>query len=77
MARFDLPQHRRRYLLRGVLIVATYYRPNLTAEQRDRLLELVEDQLHCMNWDDPKFDRHYRLVLKLRDCRQISTDAKG
>lgn len=52
-------------------MAATYYRPNLTLEQRDRLLELVEDQLHCRNWDDPQFDAHYRLILKLRDCKPI------
>lgn len=56
--------------------MATYYRPNLTADQRARLLELVEDQLHCLNWDDPKFDSHYRLILKLKDCREISTDKR-
>lgn len=53
-----------------------YYRPNLTADQRDIVLELVQDQLHCMHWEDPKFERFYRLALKLKDCRRISTDAK-
>lgn len=56
--------------------MATYYRPNLTAEQRNRLIELVQDQLHCRNWDDPQFDPHYRLILKLKDCREISTDKR-
>lgn len=57
--------------------MTTYYRPNLTADQRDKLSELVEDQLHCMNWDDPKFEALYRLALKLKDTKAISTDAKG
>lgn len=56
--------------------MATYYRPNLTADQRDKLSDLVEDQLHCMNWDDPKFEALYRLALKLKDCKPISTDPR-
>ena len=53
--------------------MSTYYRPNLTADERDKLTELVEDQLHLMSWEDPKFKAFYLLALKLRECKEIST----
>ena len=53
--------------------MATYYRPNLTAEQRDQLVELLESHLNETSWDDPQFDGLYQLRVKLRDCRKIST----
>lgn len=58
-------------------MAAEYYRPNLTSEQRDLLLPMVEgaiDQTTGVN--DPAFDPLYRLLLKLRDCRRISTETR-
>jgi hypothetical protein len=50
-------------------MASTLYRPNLTADQRDQLLALVENDLNGVEWQDPRFDPLYRLVLKLRDCK--------
>ena len=54
-----------------------YYRPNLTSEQRDELEALVKTAIdESCGVDDPRFDLLYRLLLKLRDCKRITTDKK-
>lgn len=55
----------------------TYYRPSLTAEQRAYLLSLLEGEIQQLTWDAPEFDPLYRLILKLKDCKEISTGKKG
>lgn len=47
----------------------TLYRPNLTPEQRDQLLAVLEQQLNGLNWQAAEFDETYRLLIKLRDCK--------
>ncbi len=57
--------------------MAEYYRPNLTGSQRDLLLPMVEAALReTSGVNDPDFDPLYRLLLKLRDCKRISTESK-
>lgn len=53
--------------------MATYYRPNLTAEQLEILVGLLKTELAGVQWNEPGFDALYRLVLKLQDCKPIST----
>jgi hypothetical protein len=58
--------------------MATYYRPNLTAEQRSLLLTLAEQALETTaGINDPAFDPLYRLLLRLRDCKEISTGKRA
>ena len=59
------------------LIMTAYYRPNLTPEQRDELEALVKAAIDGSSGvDDPRFDLLYRVLLKLRDCKRITTDKK-
>lgn len=56
--------------------MATYFRPNLTADQRDALLALTRTVLLTLTVDSPDFADTYRLFLKLQECKPIGTDAK-
>ena len=58
-------------------MAAEYYRPNLTSEQRDLLMVHVTSALkETYGIEDPDFDPLYVLLLKLRECKRISTEAK-
>ena len=57
--------------------MATYHRPNLTAEERDRLTGLLEAALQSTaGITDPQFEPLYSLFLKVRDARPVSTAKK-
>lgn len=56
--------------------MATYYRPNLTGDQRDLLLALVREQLAPLSIEHPQFDALYRLHVRLTDCKAISTSRR-
>jgi len=58
--------------------MTVYYRPNLTLEQRDELEALVKTAIDgTYGVDDPEFDVLYRVLLKRRDCKAISTARKA
>ena len=50
-----------------------YVRPNITPEQRDSLVLLLDDQLKTLSFDDPKFEPAYKLRLRLKDAKTINT----
>jgi hypothetical protein len=52
-------------------MAATYYRPNLSKEQRIILESLVREALSSLSVDDAQFDVLYRSLIKLRDCKEI------
>ena len=49
----------------------TYYRPNLTPEQRDLMLSLAHEALKGLSYEDAQFEPLYRLTLRLKDCKEI------
>jgi hypothetical protein len=53
-------------------MATTYYRPNLTADEQARLLELLNRELDGLSYQDPEFEPQFALLLKLKKCRQIS-----
>tara|TARA_R100000406_G_scaffold15697_2_gene9772 strand:- start:39525 stop:39683 length:159 start_codon:yes stop_codon:yes gene_type:complete len=50
-----------------------YVRPNLSPEQRDSLVLLLEDQLKSLSFDDPKFEPAFKLRTRLKDAKTITT----
>lgn len=56
--------------------MTVYYRPNLTKDQKDLLLSIIEAELSGLLFQSPEFDARYRLLVKLRDCRGIQTDKR-
>jgi hypothetical protein len=58
--------------------MATYYRPNLTAEQRDLLLTVLQARIEqTAGITDPAFESLYCLLLRVRDTKEISTAKRG
>ena len=50
-----------------------YVRPNITPEQRDDLVLLLDAQLKTLGFDDPKFESAYKLRLRLKDAKTIKS----
>ena len=53
--------------------MATYYRPNLTPDQRDMLEALVKERLHDLGIDSPDFANLYRTYLKIQESKPFSS----
>lgn len=56
--------------------MATYHRPNLTAEEHQLMVDLIAAQLATHKLGSPTFDSLYRLYIKVRDAKPISTKTK-
>jgi hypothetical protein len=57
--------------------MATYYRPNLTVEQHNLLMQVIEEAIkETYGIDDPDFDPLYQVLIRLRSCKAISTDKR-
>jgi hypothetical protein len=56
--------------------MATYHRPNLTTEEQQLMADLLAAQLATLTLGSPTFDSLYRLYIKVRDAKPISTSTK-
>jgi hypothetical protein len=56
--------------------MATYHRPNLTTEEQQLMADLIAAQLATHTLGSPTFDSLYRLYIKVRDAKPISTSTK-
>lgn len=56
--------------------MATYHRPNLTTEEQQLTADLIAAELSSHKLGSPSFDALYRLYLKVRDARPISTNPR-
>ena len=50
---------------------STYYRPNLSAANRDYIMVTLKDKADTLQLDSPTFDVLYGLYSRLRDCKPV------
>lgn len=53
--------------------MATYFRPNLKAPEKDLLQSLVRDRLRDLDIDSPNFAELFKLYCKLQESRLYNT----
>jgi hypothetical protein len=54
-----------------------YVRPNLSPEQRDALVVLLDDHLKALGFDAPEFEMVYKIRLKLRDAKILNSHSSA